>query len=825
MKNTTFRRMICVIMAVMLLLPAMAGLALAGDTEVPREITKEPSASSPTVEVSVEEGASYQWYEFEKESIEVTDELTEESSSYGEDGWTGELYEYGVWYFDVELSIGDKLTIEHNSDAEPSDFILLDMNSGNNVTSSSSNSIEFYIYENSTYCLLSNPQKEIGPVRAYIHTAKAPTEMQEQTTKTLTEYEIGNYYAVNVVYDDGEILESEIFEMVYSITSHPSISDLSVGTNADGDVEEYRWYVAEGEGIEYEVAYNQSYIEAYIYQGMYEDGLWLYEDGNYINLLVEGRERDILKIKVSEDFEGYVGLYYGGGAFETDADGVYCYEFEYVENLDFEIELNAGTGGVEIWMERGSLVYPVIPIVCFNENTMEMMPTYVFGEYDGEKWFNSYDDLLQIEIENDRDNAIVEVTVTEGTPLHLYYNGVEITASEEENNVYRFNIDTGEYTLEASCEDGGAVTDVKLIDGEKTYTMVDKFNLFDDKAATAKPREVNDGYYDGGCWYPSGESNEIDIELELEEGDILTVVPSEEFDGDVTLYVAGLSGLDIELVNSDGKYLFVADKDYYFDLELENCKKDFTAEITLQKGSTKLIDGQSGRKIEPTEDGIYYVQVEMKDGTVLLSSATEITRRVKFDTNGGTSLKPLVAGELTEIGTTKKTGFMLEGWYTDEELTQKVSLPMEITGLVTLYAKWAVCDHSTSEDKATCTEGATCTVCDTVVGHREHSWQADYEKTKDNHSLICKDCGAKLKSEAHTYTEWKTTKGATSDAKGEETRGCTVCGHTESRELPVTDGGLANGAVIGIIIGACAGASAISIAVAWFIFKKKSLKV
>lgn len=66
--------------------------------------------------------------------------------------------------------------------------------------------------------------------------------------------------------------------------------------------------------------------------------------------------------------------------------------------------------------------------------------------------------------------------------------------------------------------------------------------------------------------------------------------------------------------------------------------------------------------------------------------------KLTFDTNGGTEIKAISKTKNSTVDlsqyTTEKEDCVFEGWYTDEELTQKVT-SIKITADTTVYAKWS----------------------------------------------------------------------------------------------------------------------------------------
>lgn len=73
---------------------------------------------------------------------------------------------------------------------------------------------------------------------------------------------------------------------------------------------------------------------------------------------------------------------------------------------------------------------------------------------------------------------------------------------------------------------------------------------------------------------------------------------------------------------------------------------------------------------------------------VTLNAKWQPTYAVNFETNGGTSIPSFRTIELTELSEPTKTKHTFAGWYTDSELTKKLTLPLVLDDDITLYAKW-----------------------------------------------------------------------------------------------------------------------------------------
>ena len=64
------------------------------------------------------------------------------------------------------------------------------------------------------------------------------------------------------------------------------------------------------------------------------------------------------------------------------------------------------------------------------------------------------------------------------------------------------------------------------------------------------------------------------------------------------------------------------------------------------------------------------------------------TYTVHFETDGGTAVGDMIVSVIERSPSTEKKGYTFEGWYADENFTEKVTFPYEVTRAQTLYAKW-----------------------------------------------------------------------------------------------------------------------------------------
>ena len=119
--------------------------------------------------------------------------------------------------------------------------------------------------------------------------------------------------------------------------------------------------------------------------------------------------------------------------------------------------------------------------------------------------------------------------------------------------------------------------------------------------------------------------------------------------------------------------------------------------------------------------GIFYGTINFNYDKVQDSAYSVI-----YNTNDGSAVTParVIRGQKTTKPTdpTKK-GCVFKGWYKDAGLTEEFSFGEPVIGeAITVCAGWDTCYHVDSTQKATCTEGATCTVCGGTIEKLGHSF-------------------------------------------------------------------------------------------------------
>ncbi len=684
----TVKKILSSVLALILLIPALSLLAFAGEDMAEVEILSQPSAKNPTFLLENASVSSYEWYEVTYENTKITDE-DEGIQSVGtydsEDGvWIPSTQDLPAFMFFIfKPKAGERIYIEYDPSILASDFALYTEDGEYIYFDSVGRGAAEIVVPESKYCYLScNPALFEPKVKAYRSEQNEPTLIDGQSTATLTEYEIGKYYFAKAILESGEKISSDLFYMDYAITSYPTAGDMSVKTSCDGDVSFYEWYYV-GFGKEYTVSASPRLGDFTVYEGTFENGAWT---GEYINIAVNGESGDVLFIEPLPGTVASASFFDSDEALDQDENGRFFCEStpETDLHVDFEVRISDGEG-VKIYVQRDNqkLYVEEMKKPIYDEIKQEIHAQYTeYGFFDGEKWIG-VDEGLVIYFTNERDNSVLKLENVVGDRILLYHENSEQFI--EPSGDSSFPLLTGEYTLEI-YRDGDTYPEAEIFvsDGQVEYKLTEMTkSVFDEEKSALYVDYINNGKFKDGLWYPNDDANEIDVEFDMKAGDILTVIASEDFDGDVVLdFSAGMDEISLEKI--DGKYIFVADKYYDFDLELENCENDFSAQITIERSTLSRIEAERGKEIKPNKLGYYFASVTFENGATLTS------KPVRFDN----------------------------------------------------------CDHKYNENKAPCDETPSlCSVCQGTVlakGHSFGEWAETKPATRNDggeEARMCKVCG------------------------------------------------------------------------------------
>ncbi|MBE6811373.1 MAG: hypothetical protein E7523_00660 [Ruminococcaceae bacterium] len=223
-------------------------------------ITHQPTETAPYVGLSNDTDASYQWYEIEYKTIEITEENAGtvsydwgDSSYDAEAGWTGvpcNEGDYGHDFFTLALEAGDTVIIELTGDFY--DWVGLydyaaDEDFGEEVESGV-NTYEITVTADGNYTFYTYVNSGVVTVKAYMDDLVC-SAIEGETGAALSNPAYGNHYLCEVTFADGTTEVSDSFEYKYAITHQPTEEEPYVELNDNTDAS-YQWYTVEGGIVE-----------------------------------------------------------------------------------------------------------------------------------------------------------------------------------------------------------------------------------------------------------------------------------------------------------------------------------------------------------------------------------------------------------------------------------------------------------------------------------------------------------------------------------------------------------------------------------------------
>ncbi len=220
------------------------------------DISHQPTAGEPYVELTWDVDADYQWYSVEVGDAEATDENVEaysydgETATYdSENGWTP-IIDADNYYSSatLELEEGDTVVVEF-AESGFGRFGFYDWEQGNESGNGSEIdgilTYECTIDEDGVYTFFTKyplAHKIYANIKDYV-------VIEGETEATLQNTEIGTKYACKVTLENGDVLTSDGFENVYAITHQPTTEEPYVELNDDTDAT-YQWYSVKEKTVE-----------------------------------------------------------------------------------------------------------------------------------------------------------------------------------------------------------------------------------------------------------------------------------------------------------------------------------------------------------------------------------------------------------------------------------------------------------------------------------------------------------------------------------------------------------------------------------------------
>ena len=141
---------------------------------------------------------------------------------------------------------------------------------------------------------------------------------------------------------------------------------------------------------------------------------------------------------------------------------------------------------------------------------------------------------------------------------------------------------------------------------------------------------------------------------------------------------------------NDSTYSPSSDKNIIADTYLEPIYNETIEGAEFPENPTSEHGTFRGWYTEPT-GGERVTSYKGEEDITLYAHWNYDNMTISFEENGGEEISDITVPYRSEIGelpTTTKTGFILEGWYLDEELTNKASSTKVVNDNMTLYAKW-----------------------------------------------------------------------------------------------------------------------------------------
>ncbi len=243
--------------------------------------------------------------------------------------------------------------------------------------------------------------------------------------------------------------------------------------------------------------------------------------------------------------------------------------------------------------------------------------------------------------------------------------------------------------------------DVKLVGG--MGTRYNKNNISTDYARVDDPENGKPGYFTykefkPTIYYPNGETEESELgymftlpnDYPKADENVATVTfKYQNGEEDTVSYVTKNYSFS-KWKHNGTEYVGGSVLKITFDTYLEAIYNETIQAAVFPETPTSEHATFLGWYTEPT-GGEEVTSYNGEEDITLYAHWDAEDMTISFEENGGEEISDIAipyGSEIGELPTTTKTGFILEGWYSDEELTNKVLSSTVVNDNMALYAKW-----------------------------------------------------------------------------------------------------------------------------------------
>ena len=335
-------------------------------------ITHQPTEAEPYVELNNDTDASYQWYVFERKTVEITDEnatavtpdlfdesedISAQSASYdAENGWQSFVNQQGdsttQFYFIADLKAGDVVNVTFSAAPEACNLVTGNGFVYADTETEDGKNYSFTVPQDGQYGLLAK-SNDLLYAKASMLT-DVSSILDGETDARLQNPEFGAEYLCEVTFADGTSEVSDSFEYKYAITHQPTEEEPYVKLNDDTDAT-YQWYKVEGMG---EITDENADTVSYDWGDSSYDaetgwtGVRYVEYGNGQEFFtVALNAGDTVKVELTGDFCNGVGLYNHAtnkDFYEAIKPGVNTYEITVPDDGDYTFYTFVASGAVTV---------------------------------------------------------------------------------------------------------------------------------------------------------------------------------------------------------------------------------------------------------------------------------------------------------------------------------------------------------------------------------------------------------------------------------------------------------------------------------------------